>query len=102
LKETVEILKRVKKLMKSKSPEAITQLKILNYFINSNKAPNDIEAELNEMYEVIFFQTDQGDQKIYSSFKSQDIKAVSDILAWILEIPKATHRQNKEYLNTII
>ena len=79
MKEAVEIVKRVKKLLKSKSEEAHVLIKILNYYINSDKDPDALETELNEMYEVPIFQ--RTDQDIYSDFKTQELEAVSDILA---------------------
>ncbi len=102
LKKAVEIVKRVNKLIKSKASEAEVQLKILNFVINSTKDPNALESELHEIYEVLIFHSSETGQNIYSDFKTQDLEAVSDILAWILEVPKAVHRQNKEYLDSIL
>ena len=102
LKEATEIVKHVNKLMKAKSSEAQVQLKILNYVISSTKASSELESELHEMYEVLIFQTSGTGQNLYADFKTQDLEAVSDILAWILEIPKVKHRQNKAYLDSIL
>ena len=71
------------------------QIQVLEFVINGKLLPEEMEQELNKMYNNSIYQYQNwgqhqvNDQNVYS-----ELCGAADILAWILDISEEAHKEN--------
>ena len=94
MRKPVEILQRIEELKRTNREEDSVQLKLLNYVISSNESANQLNKNLTDMYEVTIDKKELSKTIDDLPFSFKEILFASDILAWILIIPKKVHKKN--------
>lgn len=73
------------------------QIRIFKYIIDKSLVPSEKEKELRVMYDDALqnFFNETTDDEIHKILKLET-EGAADAIAWVLEIPKEIHNQNKD------
>ena len=94
MRKTWEILNKIEELKSTNNEDIMVQKRLLEFVLNWKAPVNDLIKNLTYMYDIT---TDKQEIKNTINdlpFDLAEVLSASDILAWILEIPKKTHKKN--------
>ena len=89
-----EILQKIGDLKNTKNGDNSVQIRLLNFVVDSKEPVNVKVKSLNQMYEITVDKQEISKTIDDLPFTIVELLSASDILAWILEIPKKVHKKN--------
>jgi len=101
MRKTWEILAKIDDLKDSDAEDHLVQKRLLNFVLESKQPANQLAKQLNYMYEITVDKKEISNTIDDLPFNLSEVLSASEILAWILEIPKKVHKKNKKAIEKI-
>ena len=101
MRKTSELIEKNGELKRANREENSVQIRLLDFILKSRVPISNLLKELNQMYEITVDKAELSQTIDDLPFSLMEILSASDILAWILEIPKKIHKKNRKAIKKL-
>ena len=101
MRKTREIVERTGYLKREAKGDNSVQIRFLDFALHWNGPRKELIETLTKMYEITVDKREISATIEDLPFNIGEILSASDILAWILEIPKKRHNKNKKAIKKL-